>query len=73
MADDGPSSSHKMASMNLDPRCRILVEYAKWTALSAVRQGPIRAREPVYQLLDGVAVFESAQPVAGTDLMQGIR
>ena len=41
--------------MNLDPRCRTLVEYAKWTALSAVRQGPIRAREPVYQLLDGVA------------------
>ena len=41
--------------MNLDPRCRILVEYAKWTALSAVKQGPIRAQEPVYQLLGGVA------------------
>ena len=39
----------------LEPRCQILVEYAKWTALSAVRLGPIRAREPVYQLLDGVA------------------
>ena len=44
-----------LGSMNLDPRCRILVEYAKWTALSAVKQGPIRAQEPVYQLLGGVA------------------
>lgn len=41
--------------MNLDTRGWILVEYAKWTALSAIRQGPIRAGESVYQLLDGVA------------------
>ena len=42
-----------------EPRCQILVEYAKWTALSAVRAGcPIRAREPVYRLLDGVAFAE---------------
>ena len=26
-----------LGSMNLDPRCRILVEYAKWTGLSAVK------------------------------------
>ena len=40
-------------------RCQILVEYAKWTALSAVRAGsPIKAREPVYRLLDGVAFEE---------------
>ena len=40
-------------------RCQILVEYAKWTALSAVRSGaPIKAREPVYRLLDGVAFEE---------------
>ena len=33
----------------LEPRCQILVEYAKWIALSAVKAGcPIRAREPVY-------------------------
>ena len=42
--------------MSVEPRCRILVEYAKWTALSAVRAGaPIRDRETVYRLLDGVA------------------
>ena len=35
------------------------MEYAKWTALSAVRAGsPIKAREPVYRLLDGVAFEE---------------
>ena len=45
-----------LGSMNLDHRCRILVEYGKWTALSAVKSGgPIKAQKPVYQLLDGVA------------------
>ena len=41
--------------MNVEPRCRILVEYAKWTALSALRTGaPIRDKRTVYRLLDGV-------------------
>lgn len=40
----------------MKPRYQILIEYAKWTALSAVKSGcPIKAQEPVYQLLDGVA------------------
>ena len=48
-----------MAKGNMNPRCRILVEYAKWTALSAVRSGcPIKAKKPVYRLLDGVAFSE---------------
>ena len=38
---------------------RILVEYAKWTARAAVAAGaPIRDRETVYRLLDGVAFGE---------------
>ena len=45
--------------MSVGLRCQILVEYAKWTALSAVRTGaPIRDRETVYRLLDGVAFAE---------------
>ena len=56
----------------LEPRCQILVEYAKWTALSAVRAGGlIKAKEPVYQLLDGVAfskVFDqSLGPISCKD------
>lgn len=58
----------------LEPRRQILVEYAKWTALSVVRSGsPIKAREPVYRLLDGGHVCESARPVTGADLMQGVQ
>ena len=42
-----------------NPRCQILVEYAKWTARAAVAAGaPIRDRETVYRLLDGVAFGE---------------
>ena len=46
----------------LEPRCQILSEYAKWTALSAVRRGPIRAQEPVYELLDGIAFTAVLNP-----------
>ena len=47
----------------LERRCQILIEYAKWTALSAVRSGgPIKATEPIYQLLDGVAFPEVLDP-----------
>ena len=43
----------------VEPRCQILVEYAKWTARAAVAAGaPIKDRETVYQLLDGVAFGE---------------
>ena len=39
----------------LEPRFQILIEYAKWTALSAVKAGsPIRDTKSVYQLLDEV-------------------
>ena len=56
----------------LEPRCQILVEYAKWTALSAVKSGGlIKAKEPVYQLVDGVAfskVFDqSLGPISCKD------
>lgn len=51
--------------MNLERRCQILVEYAKWTALSAVKQGPIRAKEPVYRLLDEVAFSKMLNPSLG--------
>ena len=58
------------SSVNLEarvnPRCQILVEYAKWTALSAVKAGcSIKAKEPVYQLLDGVAFAEVLNPSLG--------
>ena len=50
----------------LEPRRQILVEYAKWTALSAVRSGsPIKAREPVYRLLDGVTFAKVLDPSLG--------
>ena len=44
----------------LAPRCRILVEYAKWTARAAVGApaAPISAGKDVYPLLDGVAFDE---------------
>ena len=42
------------------PRCQILVEYAKWTAFSAVRvpKSPIKDKKTIYQLLNGVAFAE---------------
>ena len=44
---------------SMNPRCQILVEYAKWTALSAVKAGcPIKSRKTVYQLLNDVAFAE---------------
>ena len=43
----------------VERRCQILVEYAKWTARAAVNAGcPIKSRDEVYQLLDGVAFAE---------------
>ena len=45
--------------MSIEPRCQILVEYAKWTARAAVNAGgPIKDTDTVYQLLDGVAFGE---------------
>ena len=50
----------------LEPRCQILVEYAKWTALSAVKAGsPIKALKPVYRLLAGVAFSRVLNPSLG--------
>ena len=49
----------------LEPRCQILVEYAKWTAFSAVRLGPIRASESVDELLGGVAFSRVLNPSLG--------
>lgn len=46
-------------SDELESRRRILVEYAKWTARSAVASGsPIKGRETVYRLLNGVTFQE---------------
>ena len=43
----------------MNPRCQILVEYAKWTALSAVRSGcPIKGKKTVNQLLNKVGFAE---------------
>ena len=53
-----PRQSSTLLSINLPtmtPRCRILVKYAEWTALSAVKRGPIRDGKTVHQLLDEVA------------------
>ena len=43
----------------LEVRCRILVEYAKWTARAAINSKcPIKRTDEVYQLLDGVGFAE---------------
>ena len=51
----------------LEPRCQILVEYAKWTALSAVRvpKSPIKDQKRVYELLGGVAFSRVLNPSLG--------
>ena len=52
--------------MSIEPRCQILVEYAKWTARAAVAAGaPIKDRETVYRLLDGVAFSTVLDPSLG--------
>ena len=46
-----------------DFRCQIVLDFAKWTALSATRSGsPIKSRLDVYPLLDAVAFGEVLQP-----------
>lgn len=53
------------------PRHRIVLNFAKWTALSALRSGaPIKSRVHVYRLLDAVAFSDILQPgpsVAGPE------
>jgi hypothetical protein len=48
-------------------RRQIILDYAKWTALSALRSGaPIKSRAEVYPLLDAVAfsdVLSPGQPI----------
>ncbi len=52
--------------MSIEPRCQILVEYAKWTARAAVASGgPIKKKETVYRLLDGVAFSTVLDPSLG--------
>ena len=50
-------------------RYRIVLDFAKWTALSALRSGaPIKSRANVYRLLDAVAfgrVLQPGLPIAG--------
>ena len=54
--------------MSVEPRCQILVEYAKWTARAAVAAGaPIRDRKTIYCLLDGVAFGEVLSGAEGFD------
>jgi hypothetical protein len=52
-------------------RRQIILDYAKWTALSALRAGaPIKARTEVYPLLDAVAfgdVLNPGPPIAGAE------
>src|SRR5207244_11361671 len=46
-----------------DVRRRIVLDYAKWTALSALRSGaPIKSRADVYPLLDAVAFGAILRP-----------
>jgi hypothetical protein len=46
-----------------DVRRGIVLDYAKWTALSALRSGaPIKSRADVYPLLDAVAFGEVLRP-----------
>lgn len=52
--------------MSVEPRCQILVEYAKWTARAAVNAGgPIRDTDTVYRLLDEVAFSTVLDPSLG--------
>jgi hypothetical protein len=52
-------------------RRQIILDFAKWTALSALRSGaPIKSRLHVYRLLDGVAFGEVLQltpPIVETE------
>ena len=54
-----------------DFRRRITLDYAKWTALSALRSGaPIKSRKDVYPLLDGVAfpdVLSSSRAISASE------
>jgi len=46
-----------------EPRIKILRDFAKWTALSALRSGaPIKSRKDVYGLLEAVAFEDVLQP-----------
>lgn len=46
-----------------DPRRHIILDFAKWTALSALRSGaPIKSRKDVYPILDAVAFAQVLQP-----------
>ena len=54
--------------MSVEPRCQIVVEYAKWTARAAVAAGaPIRDKKTIYRLLDGVAFGEVLSGAEGFD------
>jgi hypothetical protein len=54
-----------------DLRRQIILDYAKWSALSALRSGaPIKSRREVYPLLDAVAfadVLNLRRPIAGAE------
>ena len=53
-----------------ESRAKIILDFAKWTALSALRRAPIKSREHVYQLLDEIAfaqVLRPGPPVARQD------
>ncbi len=52
-------------------RRKIILDYAKWTALSALRSGaPVKKRKSVYPLLDAVAfdvVLTSETPITSDE------
>lgn len=52
-----------MHTLCRSPRDGIVLDFAKWTALSALRSGaPIKSRAHVYRLLDAVAFGDVLQP-----------
>ena len=54
-----------------EPSRQIVLAFAKWTALSALRSGaPIKSRMDIYRLLDAVAfahVLQPGPPISGAD------
>ena len=60
------TQSKRRNGESLESRCQILVEYAKWTARAAVNAGgPIKDKDTIYALLDGVTFSEVLDPSLG--------
>jgi hypothetical protein len=57
-------------------RRQIILDYAKWTALSALRSGaPVKSRTEIHPLLDAVVfsgVHNSGQPITSAEFCSAI-